>query len=625
MLLTLVACSLENGLGTKPDPVVADSEPHFDSAVDSAGPPPTEQCNGEDDDGDGFIDEDFPDDDENGRVDCLDVECPTLVTPPEGTVESVCVSDPWDVGIEWQVSFGLGSYTLPVVGRLVDTDADGDVDDADLPVIVVSDLWGELTVFAGDGSGPLLTISGAHGISSPVIADVDQDGDVDLVTPMGDGSVAAFDGTGTELWTSEVLADPTIFPMLSVADLDGDGTVEIIGPTAVLTGADGSKQFSLPADLTRQRNPTVVDLDQDGDSEILLGRTWFDHEGTSIWDDTSRGLYSEFNAVVDADGDGLGDVITVSQSRMTLQTADGTSLWDIALPGTREPGPPAVGDFDGDGAVEICVPDEMELGVYELDGTQVWGEGMSDYSGWAGCAGLDIDGDGAMEVLMAGEQGFLIYDGATGAVLYSDLGHASGTLVEYPVAADVDDDGAAEIVIVDNMGGYNGLTVYGGPEGTWVDVGESWASYDLPLTAVADDGSVPSPATAPWDAGNLFHTRTGTLTSTPEPDLRVVIDDACVADCTFGPVVLGFHVENAGDAEVPAGTAVVVRSGDGTLITTLTLDTVPAGVALAGVTVPLDVADLVAGPLTVSVDEGGAVVECDETDNTATWDPGCAP
>lgn len=51
-------------------------------------PPPEEACNGEDDDADGLVDEDFPDTDADGTADCVDAEeCDGLDNDGDGLVD----------------------------------------------------------------------------------------------------------------------------------------------------------------------------------------------------------------------------------------------------------------------------------------------------------------------------------------------------------------------------------------------------------------------------------------------------------------------------------------------------------------------------------------------------------
>ena len=104
--------------------------------------------------------------------------------------------------------------------------------------------------------------------------------------------------------------------------------------------------------------------------------------------------------------------------------------------------------------------------MFELDGSLLWTQTITDASGLAGCSGYDVNGDGAYEVLFADENTFWLFDGSTGGVLFSQLGHASGTIFEYPIVADIDNDDSAEIVISSNNfrmngQGWAGITVFG--------------------------------------------------------------------------------------------------------------------------------------------------------------------
>lgn len=635
MVLFFFACNVDNELDDKREPHWDSGErPDTDTEDTDTAESISEACNGIDDDGDGVIDEDFPDEDGNGRADCVDETCPPLDVAAASTVaiDEACavstIADPWNVVAEWSYPMIDGSYSPPVVGRLVDTTGDGVVNASDLPVIVASDLWGTLAVLYGDGSGVAFTLTDVYGFAAPAIADVTGDGVAELVVPRAGGTIQAIDGTGSVIWTSDVVFPDQLFSTISVADLDGDGGIEVILQTAILSGADGSVIQTFPF-LDPVVTTTVADLDQDGRSELILGRSVWGLDGVERWSEGPRDL-SEFNAVADADGDGLGDVITVSAGRMTLHSADGTRLVDVALPGVRWPGPPAVADFDGDGVSEICVPDEYKLGLYELDGSLVWEAAMSDFSGWAGCSGFDANGDGAVDVLLADESAFTLYDGPTGTVEFEDPNHNSGTGFEYPVIADVDADGAAEVVVVSIYGGAHGVTVYGQADDNWPSAGPNWPVHDYAVTNVDDDGLVPSPAPPSWVGQNLFRARAGAVLEDPAANLQITFDDFCVADCTYGPIALAFHVRNVGPVDVAAGTPVAIYALDGSarLVATVVLPAIAAGESAAGIEVELTVDDLGYDGFQVVVDDDGtgvgAVSECDETDNSVIWtDIGC--
>src|SRR5690606_6951472 len=79
-----------------------------------------------------------------------------------------------------------------------------------------------------------------------------------------DGAVHAFKGTdGSPLWTSPVVS--CLMP--SLADLDGDGNVEVIVEGAILNGSNGTIKHLFAPPLN---GPFVVsDLDSDGVLDVV--------------------------------------------------------------------------------------------------------------------------------------------------------------------------------------------------------------------------------------------------------------------------------------------------------------------------------------------------------------------
>ncbi|MFK7930626.1 MAG: MopE-related protein, partial [Myxococcota bacterium] len=161
-----------------------------------------ELCDGVDNDGDGRVDEGYDDFDGDGLADCLDRECSTATSPAEPVeIDEECseavieVKDPWDLDIEWQFTSpgnSSGVIVMPAIGNLSDDNGDGVIDDGDDPDIVVVD-WTTGTVQAenGDGSGALWTYSGVDGNSGVLIADIDNDGEPEVVVSTGTGSFGA--------------------------------------------------------------------------------------------------------------------------------------------------------------------------------------------------------------------------------------------------------------------------------------------------------------------------------------------------------------------------------------------------------------------------------------------------
>ena len=124
------------------------------------------------------------------------------------------------------------------------------------------------------------------------------------------------------------------------------------------------------------------------------------------------------------------------------QDAAGAVLWTSALPGEGGGGPPTIADYDGDGAPEVGVAGRNVYAMFDGDGALVWQRPTQDLSsGITGSAVYDFEGDGLADVVYADETNLWVFSGPDGGVKLQFEAHNSNTLLEYPVIADVDNDG----------------------------------------------------------------------------------------------------------------------------------------------------------------------------------------
>lgn len=199
----------------------------------------------------------------------------------------------------------------------------------------------------------------------------------------------------------------------AVADLDGDGDMEVIGAAYtifVINGVDGSLKWSVDPDGSRVWPGVVVaDLDGDGDLEIVTAHGGgyvhvFDHGGDAVW--SRRPVTSEMRSLSVSDLDGDGDMeIIVGSAR----GANYNNIYIYEHNGDLRPGWPqlaggccaygiyndnlTIADIDNDGKGEIIAPSDVHyVCAFNDDGTRIQANSMYGDKKW-GEVGVWVDLD----------------------------------------------------------------------------------------------------------------------------------------------------------------------------------------------------------------------------------------
>jgi hypothetical protein len=291
-------------------------------------------------------------------------------------------------------------------------------------------------------------------------------------------------------------------------------------------------------------------------------------------------------------------------------------------------GPPTVANFDTDPEPEIGVAGRTRYTVYDVDGSIVFSNEIQEFSSSrTGSSVFDFDGDGQAEVVYNDENTLFVYSyvGTASAAVVWSTPNPTLTAHEYPVIADVDNDGNAEIIVGANdfgrTPGAAGLRVFGDIMDNWVPTRTIWNQHAYHVTNVNLDGSIPYPQLSNWLIDNTFRTNvqgTGNGGALAAPDAAVagyLTLDRCPAS-----IELGVWVENRGAIQLPAGTSVAFYDGPPTGRTAF-------AVGATSITLAPGDAELVAvswpnPPMTpttiyVRLDDGGtgqgAHNECDES------------
>ena len=268
--------------------------------------------------------------------------------------------------------------------------------------------------------------SGDNNAESAVVADVNSDGNPDLVAVnacvdtdcAGDGSVAVLLGNGDGTFQTAVSYDTAGFfaNSVAVADVNGDGKPDLIvgnfcgftndcelslgrsGTVSVLLGnGDGTFQTAVVydpggyfpisvtlADVNGDGKPDLVVANECGDStcfsfapngtvSVMLGNGDGTFQSAVIYD--SGGLSTRSVVVADVNGDGMPDIVVASgydgggnlqegAAGILLGNGDGTFQAVVVYgSGGAETNSVAVKDVNADGKPDLVVASEGAVGV----------------------------------------------------------------------------------------------------------------------------------------------------------------------------------------------------------------------------------------------------------------------
>ncbi|GEM_PF-2529828 len=383
------------------------------------------------------------------------------------------------------------------------------------------------------------------------------------------------DGTPLDAWTTNhavggLSAKPTTFedrfnfssasssPLAT--DLNGDGNPELLlGYVSAVTFADGRQSqlalvvwdgrsgnvlWEFVGDPVRASNrgvwPVLVDLDLDGDTEIVFNHHVLDHDGNLLFDlphDTISGALVDTltSAVANFDNDAFPEIIAYDESAITLYSHEGQIQWRVER-ALRNFGFPysgiTIAELDGDPLPEFVFTANADTGnsavslfAFDDNGDELWGQADRGFAAAGNGSeattpvAFDFDGDGIDELVQQKgahtnpffnpartveppqPEGVYIFDGETGDTLDFITFNASANSGQHPLTlADVDGDGSAEIIVVltGGLGRYELRVLEGLPGETWP--GARGVRYQSAMHATYrnSDGSIPNTIEPHW-------------------------------------------------------------------------------------------------------------------------------
>lgn len=265
---------------------------------------------------------------------------------------------------------------------------------------------------------------GAAGVGAPLATgDLDHDGEPEVVVAAISDYVTAFRLDGSVMWRFDTDDSAQSGPV--IADIDRDGWAEVVfgsdaspnpyyhaGGFVNILNHNGSAKFRFATAETIWSSPSLVDFNNDGKLEIVVG-TGYNY----VLSTPSDAQRAQSNRVYAFDQEGR---VLPGWPYVT-----GASSLNRAVFSS-----PAVGDLNGDGVPEVVLVDFVgQLHVIQWNGRALPGfeggkslyqNGVNNIGSWPSAIIADVNGDGRPDIV-SGTGPFLTAYDAKGNQLFSDV------------------------------------------------------------------------------------------------------------------------------------------------------------------------------------------------------------
>jgi hypothetical protein len=398
----------------------------------------------------------------NGTTPATLVECPYGFFCPAGS--SVGTSNRCPANFFCGTGSSNGSaYSCTAAVPLsawFDADGDGDADavasTAQGGVLLLRDSSSSVSGDCNDGLSrgmPVLAMASMRGL---VYADVDGDGDDDVLGVTSSATVVLLQNNGSGFFAdvtapSGLMVAANRAVAVSVGDIDGDGDVDVFvsatASSSVLLWNNGIGVFTdvtataLRPDVAGAFGAsTMMDVDGDGDLDVFVPMTAGNRlyvnagNGTLVESGSSSGVVSytgggivRGSAAADVDGDGDVDVLVFGSGPQQLYVNNGGGLFvdmgasavavaSVSASAAANATSACFGDIDNDGDVDLVLGASASLSVVAVNNgsgsfaATALGSAMS-----ANPVFVDVDGDGDVDVPAVGFVNGFVSPGFVGA------------------------------------------------------------------------------------------------------------------------------------------------------------------------------------------------------------------
>ena len=477
-----------------------------------------------------------------------------VTTLPDNVDSATCtvasIGHDWGIEMDWASEVMVSPLVIPLVG-----DINGD----HIPEIICFapnnsyTYWGSTQVLVFN----TLTHQVIHTINLPDrVSTVDAapygiiklpNGHVILVVALMNSTMYAYDLTAwgtTPLWS---VATNHIAPNISFADFNSDSYPEIYIGNKIYDAETGSLLISDPtitnmgasyahSDQAPLPSPCVANVVGDAKPDLILGNEIYEVNitnrnglaGNSIT--LSKSITPPAGVAVDGHPqvadfnlDGYLDVF-VSNKENAHNASVTNYVWDVhnntvsnalIIP-TSDGGKsiPLIADVDNDDTLEIVIQCRANSGqrvkCYKFDAVTnsfvfMWDIYVDEDSYSNSMSVFDFNNDGENDLLISDQTTVRIVNGSGHSHLtgndtipvytLTSLSFGECTVMQYPIVADVDADGSAELLVLGRFGSghtYQAyLNVFKSASTPWAAARKVWNQYMYNVTNVNEDLTVP--------------------------------------------------------------------------------------------------------------------------------------